>query len=142
MNVKILQSHWLLLFVYFVVSSVFLLSGSGHHHTISILPIILLVLPLLLLFLPKLQQKYFAVTILLVFALLHVVPFIPMMQMHHQSQSLEQHPCCMPQVATVIVFFIISPLVSLLYKRKEIVPSFVVNPSFVLLSTRAPPRGF
>ncbi len=142
MNLKLLQSHWFLLFIYFGISSMVLFANNGHHHDTTV-PFILLVLPTLLLFLrSSVKQSYLAITVLLIFMLLHIMPFVPMMQMHHQSQSLSQHPCCMPQIATVIVVFIVSPFVSLLYKKRDVLPMVHLNPAFVLLSTRAPPRSF
>ncbi len=44
-----------------------------------------------------------AVLTLLLFALLHISPTSLLLAYHHQAQDhTSQHPCCMPQAATII----------------------------------------
>lgn len=136
-----IKPHWILLFLYFLVSSTILLSTTAHHHTFD-LTYVLIASPFVLLFVAPSKLRGITglgVILLVLFTVLHAAPFIPMMQSHHQSIAHDMHPCCMPQLSDASVGQVDEPffvLVSNVIERKE---DIHVESYFGLRTTRAPP---
>ncbi len=122
---KRFKMHWIILSLYFVLGSLILLFTNTSHHVDPTLPYLLIVLPLLLLFWNPARKtsglSLIAILVVVFFVILHIAPFVPLAQAHHQTSSSEQHPCCMPQTSDVVASFIFEPLLNLVFERKEVI---------------------
>lgn len=141
-----IRLHWVVLGLYFLFGSAILLSANTSHHSDAVLPYVLILLPLLLLFWnPSRKMSNLSLAsciVVLFFVVLHIAPFVPLSQAHHQSSDQVSHTCCMPQIGVVVSGFLLGMLSFFIIKlESEIIrPDSIL--SFNLFNSRAPPQRF
>jgi hypothetical protein len=141
---KHIRLHWIVLIIYFIVASAFLLFAGTSHHSGAALPYFLVLLPLLLLFWnPSYRVSSLSIVsfiVVLLFVVLHIAPFVPLAQAHHQASDKDSHSCCMPQIGTTVSSFDLEPIGEIVTEQSKEINLPDVIRALILLNSRAPPE--
>jgi hypothetical protein len=86
--------------------------------------------------------QFITILILTFFAFFHLLPQSTSFKYHHQSSSVTEHPCCMPQLADSVEIAEATIKVSFISQTIEMIPKLQLEIFTKSVNNRSPPFLF